>query len=85
MSEDISFIKIELNLKPVEIMRVKNIIRGRAEELEITHLSFSDEIPGAKRLPCSGYEQMQISVIIKHDDKKEAINELVDWLRKKWK
>jgi len=83
--ESMSEAEVDIKVRPVEIMRVKNIIRGRASELGDLMIKFSDEI-GGKSLPCSGFEPMTITAIITgaHGEE-ETIDRLVAWIKNKWK
>jgi len=78
--------EIEIELRPMEIMRVKNVIRGNALEKDI-RIKFGDEMDGSSAIPCStSTGNINLRVLIKDEEEKQKeIEEFVTWLKNKWK
>jgi len=78
--------EIEIELRPMEIMRVKNVIRGNALEKDI-RIKFGDEMEGASAIPCStSTGNINLRILIKDEkEKQKKIEEFITWLKNKWK
>ena len=77
---------IDIELRPMEIMRVKNVIRGNALEKDI-RIKFGDEMEGSSAIPCStSTGNINLHVLIKEEEgKQKEIEDFITWLNDKWK
>ena len=77
---------INIELRPMEIIRVKNVIRGNALEKDI-RIKFGDEMEGSSAIPCStSTGNINLRVLIKDEEEKQKeIEEFITWLKEKWK
>ncbi|MHA1755558.1 MAG: hypothetical protein ACTSVV_02225 [Promethearchaeota archaeon] len=78
--------EFEIELRPMEVLRVKNVIRGNAMEKGI-RIKFGDEVGDNLAVPCStSTGKMNLKILIKDDkDKLQIIDEFINWLKKNWK
>lgn len=77
--------EVNIELRPMEVLRVKNVIRGNAYEKDLK-IKFGDET-GGQAIPCStGTGNMILKILIKNEEEKtEIIEEFITWLKKNWK
>ena len=77
--------EVTIELRPMEVLRVKNVIRGNALEKDIK-IKFGDET-GGTAIPCStSTGNMSLTILIKNEeDKSEVVEEFINWLNKNWK
>ena len=77
--------EVTIELRPMEVLRVKNVIRGSEYEKDIK-IKFGDETGGAA-IPCStGTGNMMLTILIKNEEEKtQIIEEFITWLKNNWK
>ncbi|MHA1758841.1 MAG: hypothetical protein ACTSVV_18890 [Promethearchaeota archaeon] len=78
--------EIEIKLRPMEILRIKNVIRGSALEKNI-NVKFGDEIEGGSAIPCStSTGNINLKILIKNEENKShIIEEFISWIKNNWK
>ncbi|NHI92338.1 MAG: hypothetical protein EAX96_07525 [Candidatus Lokiarchaeota archaeon] len=78
--------EVTIELRPMEILRVKNVIRGNAYEKDLK-IKFGDEMEGGSAIPCStSTGNINLKILIKNEhDKSQVIEEFMDWVKKNWK
>ena len=85
MGDLMPFKEVTIDLRPMEVLRVKNVIRGNAFEKDL-RIKFGDET-GGTAIPCStSTGKMNLKILIKNEEEKsQVIEDFINWLHKNWK